>query len=156
MGACFNTYVLRSKDEKALHGDFRRLQDDLTYEYGHDAYNGTLATCRGLGIASKKFCIRREAEDFIMNNTEKWSNALAVSLFTPKKPFKETAKGMKLWEAVKIANKEYTEHYGYEKPRVKMEKANAKYAVAERAYLEKKMTEKSAKFAWLVGGWCAE
>lgn len=79
MGAHFACELF---DGKLTTSELRRQYEarlgELTYEHGHDAYNGTLATTSGLVIDDKTFDSRGDAEEYVANNTQKWQAARAV------------------------------------------------------------------------------
>lgn len=56
---------------------YERKEDDRDY-YGNDPYNGTFSTLGGIDIRSLSFSTRDEAEEYILNKTDKWGNAIAV------------------------------------------------------------------------------
>lgn len=51
-----------------------------TSEYGTDPYNGTISTTKGIRFNSSAFDDENKADKFILDNTEKWSHVLAVTL----------------------------------------------------------------------------
>ena len=59
------------------------LVSELLHEHGHDTYNGTLSTCSGLTIdQSKVFDNEQAADEYILERTHKWDNAMAVKVKT--------------------------------------------------------------------------
>jgi len=56
--------------------------EELYYQYGHDAYNGTFTTCSRLKIGSLPDDVdatdANAVYEYLWDNTEKWENALAV------------------------------------------------------------------------------
>lgn len=81
MGSCFTTELFDGKlNETELRRQYEVRLGELTYEHGHDAYNGTLATTNGLVIDTKTFDSRQAAEEYVMNNTQKWEAARAVKV----------------------------------------------------------------------------
>ena len=80
MGACFQTMtlpgnMLRNEVSKA----FSDKQAHCLHQYGHDPYNGTWSTCRGLAFPSKTFDSVDAACDWIEEHAQKWDNALCVT-----------------------------------------------------------------------------
>lgn len=54
---------------------------ELRDENGHrGGYSGDFQTCDGLDVTSKTFPDEDEANDWLVNNTEKWGNARAVKV----------------------------------------------------------------------------
>lgn len=81
MGSCFTCELFDGKlNSSELRRQYEARLVELTYEYGHDAYNGTLATTSGLVIDDKTFDSRQAAEEYVMNNTQKWEAARAVKV----------------------------------------------------------------------------
>jgi len=166
MGANFSTAKFNEKDAVKLRKAYQSYVQELQYQYGHDGYNGTLATCRGLDVKERLFKTFGEAEEWLVENTSKWGEAVAVKVFTPSKAFKDTAKGKALTLKKEQANKAYwdavrgvlltEERSKLEKQKGKVE---AKYREAHAKYIDaqfNKVTKSPKKFVWLVGGWCAE
>jgi len=56
-------------------------------EYGTDPYNGTISTTRGIGISSRVFSNENEAEEYVIDHTEKWGSVLAVKVKNDKQEF---------------------------------------------------------------------
>lgn len=82
MGANFNTMRVNSTNRDEIKESFYERKRRDEYEYGHDAYNGTFSTLSGIKILNKTFTNRDEAEDYICDRAEKWSDALAVTVQT--------------------------------------------------------------------------
>jgi hypothetical protein len=79
MGACFVTEVFDGRfTQKELAQRYKNRVDELTDEYGSNAYNGTFSTLRGLHIEPRVFETQREAEDYLDGVCEKWADAIAV------------------------------------------------------------------------------
>ena len=79
MGACYNEqYFPGSLSETELEKAFADLQKSLTYDHGHDPYNGTFSTCSGLIVHSDPVDDAREASNWISDHAEKWEEAHAV------------------------------------------------------------------------------
>lgn len=79
MGSCFNTISFPGDIVPAeLRRKFEAHCSEAMHEHGHSAYNGTLSTTSGLQIDNKTFDTKREAEDYVSNNTNKWGSSLAV------------------------------------------------------------------------------
>lgn len=54
------------------------LVSSLRYEYGSDPYNGTFTTCDGLVITDRTFKTTAEADEWLLDNTQKWGVAKAA------------------------------------------------------------------------------
>lgn len=81
MGACFISRAIKETNRNDIVKKFNEIVDECIYEHGHDAYNGTFSTMDGLSLKiDKVFSDRDSAEEYIYNNTEKWGNALAVTV----------------------------------------------------------------------------
>jgi len=86
MGSCFNYTVFDGiLTESQLKTEFSDYKDEQGHQHGHGAYSGTLATTRGLEVERKCFPTEYEAHQYIMDNTNKWGNALAVQFNDKKK-----------------------------------------------------------------------
>lgn len=80
MGANFDYGHLPSDSQTAAAKEFRELQEDRRYEYGHRGYTGTFAEARGVSFSKKVFKTQEEAYDYVSENAEKWSDAIAVKI----------------------------------------------------------------------------
>lgn len=80
MGACFDSATFKACDEKTLAKKFEELQKVRSYTYGSDSYAGHIGIARGLTISSKSFKDVREAQEYVENNAQKWSSAIAVKV----------------------------------------------------------------------------
>jgi len=81
MGATNIEYRLPVKKyptEESIREWYKNEVQSCLYECGHDPYNGTLSTTRGIKFCSQTFTDEGAAWDYLLENTEKWSNALAV------------------------------------------------------------------------------
>lgn len=56
------------------------LVEDAQYEDGHGGYTGTFAESPGLTVTGKVFATYKEADDWLLDNAEKWENSLAVQI----------------------------------------------------------------------------
>lgn len=80
MGAIFITMRVDSTNKSNVKEAFKERVDEDIYEYGHNCYNGTFSTMEGLSLSDKEFTDANEAREYISDNTEKWENALAVTV----------------------------------------------------------------------------
>lgn len=79
MGAHFTCEIFDGKlTTSELRRQYEQRLEELTYEHGHDAYNGTLTTTSGLCVEEKVFDSRPAAEEYVADKTNKWGEALAV------------------------------------------------------------------------------
>lgn len=171
MGACFNTATFNSKTIKELLKCWYAMLEELRYEYGHNPYSGTFATCAGIVVKDTLFKTRSEAEEWLVHNTSKWGNAVAVRVFVPNKAFKDTAKYKAIENELAVVNEALAEDYkaasGYmtwdlcnrNKLQEQKEKLHNKIAIERVKYIDKefsKVTKREKKFVYFVGGWCAE
>ena len=84
MCACSNFMTIKTTDRNEIKKEFKEYVEECIYEYGHSCYNGTFSTCSGLTITVKTFEDEREARDYILDHTEKWEDALAVTIKSDK------------------------------------------------------------------------
>lgn len=56
---------------------YQRQEEDRDY-YGRDPYNGSFTTFNGIKNCYRSFDHYNEAVDYILGNSEKWGEALAV------------------------------------------------------------------------------
>ena len=84
MGACSSFMTVETTDKSKVMKEFKEYVEELVYEYGHNCYNGTFSTCSGLTVTSKTFTDEKEAREYILDNTEKWGDALAVTIKSDK------------------------------------------------------------------------
>lgn len=66
---------------------YRNAVESAQFEDGHDPYNGTISTTRGITISTQVFADEEEAEDYVYEHTEKWGPVLAVTVKTPSKEY---------------------------------------------------------------------
>ena len=172
MGANFQTVTVDEEDEKKLHKWFANYQKELTYEYGHDTYNGTMSNSHGLSVdTSKMFKTEDEAHDYIIDKTEKWGAALAVRVFMPTRKFVSTTKGIAMIariEEIKVAERAITKNRGYndyekdpayKEINQKHRKMLEDIRVATEKYRDaqfKAKTKRAKHFVYCIGAWCAE
>lgn len=76
MGAEFD-YLEVKGNKKEAESQYEAYCDDMAYENGH-SYSGCLNMTTGLKFSYDIFESHDEAYDYVMLNTEKWGNALAV------------------------------------------------------------------------------
>jgi hypothetical protein len=172
MGANFQTVQVRETDDKKLRKWFQTYQEELRYEYGHEAYNGTMSNCAGLSIDTEHlFCNDSEAHDYIIDRTDKWGSALAVRVFVPTRKFEDTTKGKTLHGALLLANKtlhDFTNNKPYTSYHNTPEYASLQQASrdAQEAFRKgvesyhnkqfKAKTKRPKHFRYVIGAWCAE
>jgi hypothetical protein len=79
MGSHFEHRVFDGKLNKTeLQRQYDAYISRALYEYGADAYNGTLTTTRGLEVEDRVFDNEQAAHDYVANNTRKRGAARAV------------------------------------------------------------------------------
>jgi len=59
---------------------YKGAVDEALYESGHDPYNGTISTTRGIAFHSNRFTLEDEASDYVLKHGEKWGKLCAVTL----------------------------------------------------------------------------
>jgi hypothetical protein len=52
---------------------------DARYEFGHGGYTGTIAEATGVTFVEEEFRSDRDAEDWLLDNAEKWSDVYVIS-----------------------------------------------------------------------------
>lgn len=79
MGSHFHEAEFDGKLTKSeLVRKYELLVEEERYEYGNGGYSGTFATLSGIRVLEKTFASRKEASDYVCDNTEKRGPALAV------------------------------------------------------------------------------
>jgi hypothetical protein len=88
MGAYELTMVLNGEltQDQVEKAYYERKQDD-EYWHGCDPYNGTFTTMNGIKFRQRTFDSERDATEYILDNTEKWGDALAVKFTREGKTF---------------------------------------------------------------------
>ncbi len=90
MGACFDYTTFAASDEKTLKERFSDHQESLRIDNGSHAYAGHMGIAQGLTIHNKVFQNENEAIDYLEQNAQKWSSAIAVKVGDFKKCFPST------------------------------------------------------------------
>ena len=80
MGAHFLTMTVESTDKETVRKEFRARQAEDEYEYGHNPYNGSFSTMDGIEFVAQTFTNEDDASDYLLTHSEKWGNALAVTV----------------------------------------------------------------------------
>jgi hypothetical protein len=79
MGTCFNSIVWDGKlSPDEVKDKYSELIEELYASDGRDSYNGTFTTCSGLSILDTEFNSQNEAQQWLISNTHKCDNVLAV------------------------------------------------------------------------------
>lgn len=91
MGACFDSVTFDACDTKVLTEKFREHQDAMCDDNGRDAYAGHIGIARGLTVSTKVFKTSEEAENYLVENAQKWGPAIAVKVGDFSKIFPVTA-----------------------------------------------------------------
>jgi hypothetical protein len=136
MGGCLNSRAFFNPDREKIKKKWAQLVEDSLYERGH-SYSGDIGML-GYNIAAwhdKKFSSRREAENWLANNHEKWQPGIAVSF---KISDDERARANSDHEY----HKENAERYN---------DANFMAMVMD----DFPAVPDDQEYAWLVGGWCS-
>ena len=98
MGASYIDLTIEACDENTLKQKYSDFEKDSSYQYGNDAYSGTLKY--GVRICIKTFKTSEEAEEWVSENQQKWGPSYAVKIGDFNKAFYNTAKGKKLTSVV--------------------------------------------------------
>ena len=78
MGATNVGFTLDGKKSKKEVIDyFQKAREKALYMYGHDSYNGTISTIPDVRITDEVFETKSEAEEYCLDNAEKWEYAIA-------------------------------------------------------------------------------
>lgn len=78
MGASFNC-IAEIGTETEIRAKFAQIQDQDRYENGH-VYSGGFGMAEGLTFTNKTFATNKEARDWLLDNCQKWDNALAAKV----------------------------------------------------------------------------
>lgn len=79
MGAVLHCEVVDGKlSEPELRKWFANYVDECLDQYGHDAYNGTFSTLRGITVEHRVFENHDAARSYLDQKAEKWGDAVAV------------------------------------------------------------------------------
>jgi preprotein translocase subunit SecA len=90
MGAVFHTEVFDgSLSVNDLRKQYNSRVEDLSVEYGTNAYNGTFTTLNGIEIEDRTFDTEREADEYLNSKAMKWQNAIAVKYKDQRSQFKK-------------------------------------------------------------------
>ena len=81
MGAEFSYRIIEKPNatHAELQQEWKSIVEQCVYESGHDSYSGTLKECAGMQITDKHFSSKKDAYDWLVENTEKWDAAKMVS-----------------------------------------------------------------------------
>lgn len=83
MGGEFNARVFQTDDSSEVKKEFDRWVADARYERGHGPYTGSIGEKDGLRFSGVgPFKNVDEAEEYLINNNEKWGPAEAVRFVT--------------------------------------------------------------------------
>jgi hypothetical protein len=86
MGASFALKQIEgSKTKKEVEQAFEDAQYEDRYENGH-SYSGGFGMCRGLSFRADTFPSVDAAEGWLLENAEKWEDALCVTVINDGKP----------------------------------------------------------------------
>ena len=82
MGACdWVTLVEKKMTDEEVQKEFQELKEDCEYRFGHEGYTGTLAEKPGVKIICRDMNMdKKQAEEYISENNNKWDDAYAVKL----------------------------------------------------------------------------
>ena len=86
MGSHNDSVILfvNTKKKETIQSVWDKYIDELLFKHGHDPYNGTLSTCRGMFTTTLPSEINPNKEkdvfEYIWGNTEKWKKAMAIKV----------------------------------------------------------------------------
>lgn len=132
MGACYNSFTIEDITPSELREHVKTVIDDAVIEYGNRSYTGSYSEKSGVEIRSDlTFKSYEEAEDWVLENNDKWGPLTAVHYTVPdEKAYKKEEE--KLLSIMK-------------KNEIKYQKANAAYQ-EKRLGLEKALQEGKSSF----------
>ena len=83
MGAVYVEGFYNQEDKNAVRENFQEAQEHDRYENGH-CYSGGIGMAEGIHFLNdKKFDNIQEAEDWVIDEAQKWGPALAVRIINP-------------------------------------------------------------------------
>ncbi len=89
MGASVDTRTIKDASREDLKKLFENATEEARYNNGNSGYTGTIAEMSSIGsFVDKEYDSAFEAEDYIVDNHDKWDQAMAVSYLR---------KGQKCW-----------------------------------------------------------
>ena len=80
MGAYQFIRKVKSTKKEDIIEAFKQAQEEGIYMHGHDPYNGTFSTIDSVRIDNKTFADSSKAYEYCLDNAEKWSYAVAVTV----------------------------------------------------------------------------
>ena len=80
MGAESVYKKVKSTKKQDIIEAFKQAQEYGIYMHGHDPYNGTFSTIDSVRIDNKTFTDSSKAYEYCLDNAEKWSYAVAVTV----------------------------------------------------------------------------
>ena len=79
MGACFNTIIISTVNEREVKERFDEIWTESRDYYGSNPYSGSFATLENdVDFRRITFSSCNEAEEYLCENQEKWGKAMAV------------------------------------------------------------------------------
>lgn len=83
MGATYVDGFYNSEDKNSVHANFQEEQEIDRYENGH-CYSGGIGMAEGIRfLDDKQFGSVQEAEEWLIDEAQKWGPALAVRIINP-------------------------------------------------------------------------
>jgi ABC-type Fe3+-citrate transport system substrate-binding protein len=83
MGANVDTVIIADVPRKKIKKLFENAAEEARYENGHGGYTGTIAEISTIGkFVDQELSGVLLAEEYITENHDKWSQAMAVSYLT--------------------------------------------------------------------------
>lgn len=177
MGAEFQSITIERGSEDDVRVAFEKQVEEDEWEYGHRSYTGSFTEFHGLDIRPHIFNSFELAEEWLMENAEKWESALAVrfkNIKVTKRMIAHEAAIRKLYERNSNAINKVTEakHKAMVNKRKNvpayvtkaLEQQKAVFAITEPKIAERqkaikdiitKSASKVKKTSWLIGGWCS-
>ena len=173
MGASYIT-MTHDGSEKSMREAYNQQVEQDGYDCGH-SYSGSFSEFSGLRLTGKMFGTDKEANTWLMDNTNKWEEAKAVQVkfakLTPAQATRISVLEAKAQEASTVMyakRRAYRDQsqIGYGRTKipayvVRAEKAMIKADLAVDKIWEQvndvraKAASKSNKSVWLIGGWAS-
>ena len=85
MGACFQMFSCKADNTSNAVEQCLGYIENCKWNYGHGGYSGTMAECRGAYMVNKTFGDFHEAEDWLLENADKWGPAIGVQVTNTEK-----------------------------------------------------------------------
>ena len=79
MGAEYSQFTARC-EKREITRVFAEYVEECQYEQGHGGYTGSMAETDGCSMTDQEFINEHDAEEWLMDNAQKWGPALIVQV----------------------------------------------------------------------------